>query len=192
MQLTGVTWTGPATDDPEILDRTPRGLARLLEATGGFILHGGALHLRGACRGPDWHSLRAAWEGEAAIHRLWPAVPPEAIPFAEDCVGDQFLLLDGAVLRLSAETGELSPMAPAFEPFLEGACADPLGYLDAEPLAALVRERNDPGALAPGQLISVWPPFCTEQSAEGVSLRAVESLQRRRFLADFAAALDDG
>lgn len=64
MELHGVTWLGGATDDPQTLARLPRPLAAVIEATGGFILHGGALHLRGACRAPDWHALRGAWEGE--------------------------------------------------------------------------------------------------------------------------------
>ncbi len=43
--------------------------------------------------------------------------------------------------------------------------------------------------LSPGQLLSVYPPFCTAEAAQGVDLRAVPSLERLDFLADLARQL---
>ena len=47
-------------DDATLLRVLPAQLADVLRQVNGFILHGGAFHLRGACSGPLWHSLRAA------------------------------------------------------------------------------------------------------------------------------------
>lgn len=75
--------------------------------------------------------------------------------------------------------------------FLAAACGDPMDFLGAQPLAQLIRDAgNAPEALAPGKLISVWPPFVAEESAGGnVSLRPVPALELRRFHADFAASI---
>ena len=68
VKLDGVTWKGPKIDDKEILKDLPAALRELLDCVNGFVLHGGALHIRGACMAPDWHSLRTAWQGEVAMH----------------------------------------------------------------------------------------------------------------------------
>src|SRR5688500_691944 len=106
MQLEHVTFTGPPIDDEEILARLPASLAGILRQLTGFIQNHDGLHVRGACREPAWHSLRDAWLGEQAFHRLYPDVRPDDVPFAEDCLGDQFLLREGRVWRLYGETGE--------------------------------------------------------------------------------------
>lgn len=49
--------------------------------------------------------------------------------------------------------------------------------------------RAEGGSLAPGQLLSVYPPFCTKESADGVSLAAVPATDRPGFLAEFARQL---
>src|SRR5436190_17613681 len=101
MNLADVTWKGPAVDDLELFRRLPGELVRLLQQQNGFIQYHGGLHVRGACRTPQWHSLRAAWLGKNAFHRFYPDLTPEDIPFAEDCLGDQFLLREKDVWRLS-------------------------------------------------------------------------------------------
>ena len=83
----------------------------ILSDANGFILHEGALHVRGVSFAPEWHSLRAAWRGPSAFHTLYESVLSTDIPFAQDQVGDQFLLRDGRVLRVSAETGEVDALA---------------------------------------------------------------------------------
>lgn len=88
MQLAHVTFVGPPIDDRDLLSNLPKNLADLLEQINGFIQFHGGLHLRGVCRKPVWHSLRAAWLGKHAFHRLYPeVVEPEDIPFAEDAWG---------------------------------------------------------------------------------------------------------
>lgn len=188
MHLTHVTYAGPPIDDVEILTRLPKGLAGLLQQLNGFIQFHGGLHVRGACLAPAWHSLRDAWLGENAFHRLYPEVEPADIPFAQDCLGDQFLLREQQVWRLLGETGELEALAVSFREFLEQAQADPVEYLS---LAPLLKFQEDGGTLEAGQQLSAYPPFCMDQSAQGVHLAAVPAEERRRFLANLAAQIRD-
>ena len=186
--LDHVTFVGPPIDDGEILGKIPAGLAGLLQQLNGFIQFHGGLHVRGACRQPSWHSLRDAWVEVHGFHNLYPAVHLDDIPFAEDCLGDQFILRDGRVLRLLAETGELQALDLDLAGFLHAVEADPIEFLSLQPLLQFQR---DGGALEPGQLLAAYPPFCTEQSADGVHLAAIPADERRRFLADLAAQIHD-
>ncbi|HEX2207836.1 MAG TPA: hypothetical protein VHG93_09135 [Longimicrobium sp.] len=192
MELTGISWLGPPADDLELLAELPSELLGVLSAVNGFVLYGGALHVRGAVHEPAWHSLRASWRGPLALANLYPAITPDDVPFGQDCVGDQFLLRQGTVARLAAETGEVEPLGmPLFE-FLERACADPTGFLGAHPL---IQHLNDAGELQPGMLLHAYPPFCTQQASEGVSLRAVPAEELIRFHAVLArqmAAIPEG
>src|SRR5262249_50069797 len=112
---------------------------------------------RGACREPAWHSLRDAWFGEAAFHRLYPGVQAEDIPFAEDCMGDQFLLRGGQVWRLAGETGEIASMGVSLGEFLHSTQADPVEHLSLHPL---LQFQEEGGTLEPGHLLSRRTRFC--------------------------------
>lgn len=179
-----ISFVGPEPDDPDVLLRLSPEHRELLRELNGFVAFGGGLHLRGACREPAWHSLRHAWLGEAALHRAYPALHADDVPFAEDAVGDQYVLRDGQVYRLLAETGELEPRDADLPEFLSDAIADPDDYLGLQPLRQFEAEG---GRLAPGELLNVYPPFCTAESAEGVTLRAVPAAERLAFLARLAA-----
>lgn len=182
--LADLTFVGPPADDEAVLARVPVALAALLRKTNGFVAFGGGLHLRGACREPAWHSLAAAWEGPDALHRLFDEVEPEDVPFAEDAMGDQFLLRRGTVHALRAETGDIESMDADLAGFLSAACEDPACYLEMEPL---LRFRREGGRLEPGQLLSAYPPFALAVSGNAsVSLRAIPARDRMGFLADFA------
>jgi hypothetical protein len=166
----------------------PTNLAGLLRQINGFIQFHGGLHVRGACQQPAWHSLRDAWDSGSAFHRLYPEVRTEDVPFAEDCMGDQFLLRDGRVCKLAAETGEIEALDVGLGGFFEGVAADPVEFLSLHPL---LQFQQDGGNLEPGQLLAAFPPFCTKESADGVSLAAITAEERRRFLANLAAQLRD-
>ena len=185
-RLRNVTYRGPLSDDKALLPELPMDLANTLASINGFVQFDGGIHVRGICTFPEWHSLRAAWLGASAFHAMYTNVRGSDIPFAQDCVGDQFLLREGAVWRLSAETGELQPRAPDLNTFLNNANSDPVGYLSLEPLLRLQAEGV---RLEPGELIHVYPPFCTKEAAQGVSVRAVPALEVINFHAEFAAAL---
>ncbi|MDZ4288174.1 MAG: hypothetical protein U0984_09455 [Prosthecobacter sp.] len=161
MNLPVITWKGEGIDDIEILPNLPHNLLNLLAETNGFILHSGALHVRGATTAPDWHSLRAAWHGTHAFHILYEAVQSSDIPFAQDQVGDQFLTRDCTILRLEAETGEIEPVNDSLEDFFDRVRSDISGFLNV----------GLSHTMEPGQLLRAVPPFCLQGSADKVSLR---------------------
>ncbi len=186
MELRNLTYQGPPIDDPATLHRLPADYRGLLEQINGFIQFGGGLHIRGACTDPTWHALAPVWSGPHAFSTRYRSVAPSDIPFGQDALGDQFLLRDGLVYRLAAETGELEALDRGLFAFLEAAQADPVEYLALQPL---LRYQREGGALRPGELLSVYPPFCTAESASGVSLRPVPAMERIAFLADLSEQL---
>ena len=180
MNISSITWQGESIDDVELLRELPPELVRILAKTNGFILHDGALHFRGASLSPDWHSLRTALHGESAFHMLYDCVRTTDIPFAQDQVGDQFLLRDGAVLRLSAETGEIESLAVSLDDFIRR-LDDIEGFLN-------VGLRH---TMQPGQLLLAHPPFCLQGSGAGVALKPVPASEVILFHADIARQIHD-
>ena len=162
-------------------------LRALLERINGYIQFAGGLHIRGACLAPSWHSLRRAWEGEEAFYRHYEAVLKEDIPFGQDCVGDQFLLRSNSIIKLHAETGDTEELGITFTAFLEAVQHDPVEMLSLYPLLQF-REQNR--RLLPGELLSVYPPFCTEEAAGGVQLDAIRAEDRLSFLFDLSKRLN--
>jgi hypothetical protein len=181
-------YRGPPIDDNDILTRLPVEYRRLLETINGYVAYSGGLHVRGACTSPAWHSLGAAWCGDDAIHRLFPAVAPEDLPFGQDALGDQFVWRDGFVWKLDAETGDLKPLMMTLPEFDAAARADPDKFLALGPLREFQAQG---GNLEPGQLLSVIPPFVFKESAASVSYRAVPVLDRLKFLSQLACELRD-
>jgi len=120
MSFSDITWRGESSDDIEILAGLPQELVALLTEVNGFILHSGALHVRGASLSPDWHSLRNACDGAGAFHRLYEEVSEADIPFAQDQTGDQFLIREGRIYRLEAETGSVQALCDSLSQFLLG------------------------------------------------------------------------
>jgi hypothetical protein len=182
LQLDGVTFVGPAWrgGDPALLERLPARLRTLLEQVNGFVAFRGGLHVRGMCSGPVWHSLEAAWTGPFAIHRLFPTVLPDDVPFAQDCMGDQFLLREGRVLRLMAELGELEAVGKMdLVDFLHTAKVHPLETLQLQPLQRFEAEGQ---TLRPGELLAASPSFSSADAARGVQLRAMAMRERLELL----------
>ncbi len=169
----GRTYPGAPLDDLDILDRIPVEYAQLLALGNGFVAFGGALHVRGACSAPAWHSLRVAMEGREALHERFPAVVPGDTPFGQDALGNQFLLRGGAVHRLRAADGAvnvLEHLAPDLTAFLTTCLEEPAALL---PLDAVAELHAAGSRLAPGELIATT----------GGVLRAVPALERIRELA---------
>jgi len=181
-------FVGPPIDDAPILERLPPEYRNLLARTNGYVAYHGGLHVRGACLAPPWHSLRTAWDGERALHRLYPAIAPADVPFAEDALGDQYILRAGVVHRLSGETGELEALGVDLATFDAAVRADPVEYLNLGPLEAF---RAEGGALQPGELLSVYPPYCVDAGDHLRSFRAIPAADRLGFLASLAAQLRD-
>jgi hypothetical protein len=183
MEQSNPTYAGSEITDTEILDRVPEDYRRLLHQTNGFILFDGGLHVRGAVLAPEWHALRKVWLGDSALHKLFPAIEETDVPFAQDCLGDQFVLRAGMVHKLDAEIGDVESLRMSLDTFLSHAQGNPVEFLSLQPLLQFMSEG---GKLKPGQLLSVYPPFITKESADGVSLRAISMYDRLGFLADFA------
>ena len=190
LDLGSVTFEGPRL--AAYPTHLPAELADLLLMTNGAVVLSGGLHVRGVVAEPEWHSVDDAKDGPAAFHKRYVGVEPHDVPFAQDCVGDQFLLRDGSVFKLSSETGEVEDFARSLTHFFEGVRSDPVEYLSLQPLVVFSR---DGGKLRPGQLIDVFPPFCAAESRYGVSMRAISARDRLGSLADLAdqlADIDDG
>jgi hypothetical protein len=187
MDLTEVSFSGPPFEENSpVLQALPHNLVALLRQINGFIQFRGGLHVRGLCAEPTWHALEAVMRGERALFRHYPAIRETDVPFGQDCVADQFLLREGIVHKLQAETGALESLGLNLPGFFSAAEADPVGFLAMQPLLQFEREG---GSLGPGNVLHVYPPFCTEESGKGVSLRAVGVEEALAFLATFSRQL---
>jgi hypothetical protein len=199
-ELKNVVWQGPEISDPEILGDLPEELQWLLGSINGFIQFAGGLHVRGACVTPQWHSLRECWRGEQALHHTYQQLKPEDIPFAQDYLGNQFLLRGDEVLRLSGETGALATPLKGIFAVQAGTVTQtpavsldiflmfPQRYPQSLGLELLDRFREDGGSLEAGQLLHAYPPLCSKEARQGVgiAMKAVPVEERLAFLAKTA------
>jgi len=188
MKFSDVTYLGPRLTDFSTLKRLPAPYAAMLIEENGLIAFRGGFHLRGICDSPPWHSLAAVWTGDYALHRLFPVIRETDVPFAQDCMGDQFILRDGIVHHLAAESGELSSDGTSLEQFIERMQAAPMEFLVLQPLLQFEIEG---GSLQPGQSLGAYPPFVTLESGKRVSLSPIPMLERIAFLAEFARQIAD-
>lgn len=193
MELGHITFKGtPYVASAEVERLLPQNLISLLKQLNGFVQYGGGLHVRGVCEEPGWHSLISVMSGPQALHRLYPSVLESDVPFAQDCMADQYILRSGVVHKLHAEVGDVESLGVGLGAFFESAGSNPVEFLGMEPLLQLQR---DGSCLQPGEVIHAYPPFCTKEAANGVSLKAVRIDEALRFLADFSsqvAKIEDG
>lgn len=176
MNIPGMTWRGESPDDIEILRGLPSDLTALLADVNGFILHSGALHVRGASLNPAWHSLRNACHGPEAFHHLYDDVRATDIPFGQDQFGNQFLVRQDRIYQLEAETGSVQPFCESLSQFMAKVEQDIEGFLKV----GLGHE------LEPGRLWFAFPPFVIDSGPKGPSLKACAVGEVIRFHADFA------
>lgn len=192
MNFAESAYLGPNEYDFNVLNRLPKELSVLLLRNNGLILYQGGFHLRGACVTPDWHSLGKVWAGDFALHKLFHKVEESDIPFAQDCFGNQFILRDDAVYRLISEEGRLVNLDTDLQTFFVRSQDDPENFLS---LDLWFRFQKGGGRLPPGQLLNVYPPLCTQESTQGVSITPVPMFERIIFLsklANFIASLPEG
>jgi len=192
-ELNGVVFRGaPRSPDATRPAEVPSSLWGLLGQINGFVAFRGGLHVRGWCDEPSWHSLDRYWRGEAAIESSWAGLFETDLPFGEDCMGDQFLLREDRVHRLSGETGEIEATGQGLNEFLDAVCADPVESLRLEPLLRFEQEGSD---LEPGRLLMAYPPFCTKEGGADSSIRSVPTDDLHGYLSTLArdiANLADG
>jgi len=182
MELSDVTFQGPPVDDMELFPLLRPKLRALLEQINGFIQFGGGLHVRGACRYPEWHSLRRAWMGKEALHQFYRTITATDVPFGQDFLGNQFLMRGDHVIKLLGETGEVEELGLPLLDFIEAAQADPDTVLNLEPLRLFQQQG---GSLDPGELLQAEPPLCTQEADDGVGLTPVPVDEQLAFLRQF-------
>ncbi len=188
MTLQGVTYQGPELGTPRKLENLPGDLIEILWQINGFVAYAGGLHVRGVTDEPAWHSLERYWSGEMALHELFRDVEPHDAPFGQDFLGNQFLLRDGGVFRLSAETGRVVALGVDLPHFLDECRKAPVEYLQLQRLAQFHQEN---GSLEPGALVHVMPPLVMRESSSEASMRAVPADDAIAFLANFARQVQD-
>ncbi|MCA9512003.1 MAG: hypothetical protein KC560_14930, partial [Myxococcales bacterium] len=105
-----LVYRGPAERDEALLARLPGALRAIVGRHNGCVWLDGALHVRGACDAPRWHSLRVAWESLDGVVATTPALEATDIPFARTTFGDELALRGRDVVRVLAETGALEPL----------------------------------------------------------------------------------
>jgi len=164
-------------------DSLPQRLQEELEKSNGYVIWGGGFHLRGICSEPLWHSLEDLCFGEWALFELFEEIQEGDIPFAQDCMGDQFIWRDGHVFRLYAEAGELEDLSMTLDVFFDTLHTDHESLLDLEVLE-IVRESEN--SLKPGEVLIANPPFVMEESENGVKLEALTCLEALKYYAELA------
>lgn len=174
------TWTGPAIDDQATLEACPPELQHFLKQCNGFILFSGGLHVRGTCHTPEWHSLSRVWRGDDALSELYDSVEPTDVPFAQDCMGDQFLLREGRVIQLVAEEDTPHDLNLSLDEFFGECIANPENFLSF----------SFQRPLQPGEVFFAYPPFVMKSDTPA-SLRPVPTLQALHVHASIAKQLRD-
>jgi len=180
-KLSNITWQAGGSTDTAMLNALPTGLRELTSATGGFIIHHGAIHFRGCTLEPKWNSIRELYWGDASLKMKYPAMELDDIPFAHDQFGDFYLWRDSEIFRLDSETGGVNRFEHSLDLFLEGIEANIKDYLNV----SLDRP------LEPGRAFHAYPPFCSVEAAEGVTWRDVPVEELIEFHADFARQIRD-
>ena len=179
MRLQNIIYSGTSVLDIMTLAKLPQELKEFLRGQNGVIAFNGGLHIRSCSDDPAWNSLKEYWTGDKGLFKTYRSLASTDIPFGQDCVGDQFFLRGSDVFRLSSETGDIENLQVGFGTFLRLANEDPDEYLMLGPLRQF---ENNGQSLKPGELLSVFPLFCMEESKNGISVRNIPTEERIDFL----------
>ncbi|HYG39070.1 MAG TPA: hypothetical protein VD908_10635 [Cytophagales bacterium] len=174
MKLIGITYRGPEMDDIGTFNALPSDLKVFIKEANGLIAFKGGLHIRGCCKEPLWHSINEVWTGKSAFWKNYPDILDIDVPFAQDCMGDQFLIRGSKVIKLNCENGEVTELQMQLWNFFEEIEKDPILFLGMHPL---IQFEMEGGKLEPGNLLSAYPPFCINQTGE-VTLKEMPVLER--------------
>ncbi len=176
-ELRGINYQSDQIEDPETYDLLPTDVKQLVEDLKGVVAYQGGLHIRGCVRDPQWHSLYDAWKGDNAYHKYYSELRATDIPFAEDCLGDQYFWRLGTVWSLMCETGDVEDTELDVFEFLDAIVADPIEFLSMEPLIVYL-EQNEP--LEAQQTLHVEPSFLTE--SDHYEFKPVDRIEQRKYL----------
>ncbi len=170
-EISGLIYQGPPFHSGELdsID-LPSDLTTILKQGNGFVCLYGGLHVRGLCSDPEWHALSAVSQGPRALQNHYEAISEKDIAFAEDCFGDQFVLRNGQVHRLYAETGQLCALSLGLTEFFERMTDDTSDFLD---LPEFLHNWYVEGRLTPNRAVHVYPPFCMENTSDDYSFKPI-------------------
>jgi hypothetical protein len=154
MKLIGITYKNTSIDDGGTFRSLPKVLQQFLQQVNGIIAYKGGIHFRGCCVEPTWHSIQEAWNGKLAFWKNYSDILDIDIPFAQDCMGDQFLLRGEKVIKLHSETAQVEFLNIDFIGFLDEIEKDPVTFLGMHPIIQFEMEGK---SLEPGNLLNSSP-----------------------------------
>lgn len=163
IEFKGVTYINHEIQDTELFDELPADLKAFYTDINGLVAYNGGFQMRGCGTGPSWNSLEDAWKGDQAFYHTYKNLRSTDIPFAQDCLGDQFIYRSGSIWHLLTETGELDDLELDFDEFIDEVIEDPVDFLALYPLIEFIESGNE---LKPGELLVPNIPFSVETEEE--------------------------
>lgn len=180
-EFNDITYIGQEIDDFNTLEILPEYLRHFFANQNGLIAYHGGFHIRGCVINPLWHSLGYVWFGDLNLSNLFDCISQNDIPIAQDCFGDQYLIRDNSIIRLSAEIGDLEFLNLHFHDFLKKVQVDPISMLNIENIEQF--------KLKNGQLLSVFPPFSINTESTQM-IRPIDFEQRIRYLSQLSKKIN--
>jgi hypothetical protein len=159
VEFKGIIYINHEILDEETYELLPKEMQAFYDEVNGLVAYNGGFQIRGVGTGPSWNSLDEAWKGENAFHKTYKNLSPDDIPFAQDCMGDQYVFKAGSVWHLLTETGELDDLELEFDEFIDEVIEDPIEFLALYPLIEYMESGKE---LEPGELLVPSIPFSVE------------------------------
>lgn len=163
VEFKGITYINHACDYPDMIDALPDEMRAFYKEINGLVAYNGGFQIRGCGTSPSWNSLEDAWKGPHALHKTYPNLSEEDIPFGQDCLGDQYVFKAGSVWQLLTETGDLDDLELEFDEFIDEVIEDPVEFLALYPLLEFIDSGNE---LKPGELLVPSIPFSMDTEEE--------------------------
>jgi hypothetical protein len=178
MRFEGIIYENHKITDFVTFEKLTDELQNLLKNYNGVTcLHGG-FQIRGCVNEPKWISLEEIWTGKSSLYKIYDLLLENDIPFGQDCFGDQFLLRNNEVIKLSAETGEVEFLSVSLAEFLTKIEDNAIEFLNIPSFDRFIGLGIE---LLPGQMINVYPPFALNMGGNR-SFRAVSAIEQIDFL----------
>lgn len=181
VEFKGIIYMNQECDNPELVDNLPLEMKAFYKEVNGLVAYNGGFQIRQIGTGPTWNSLENYWTGENALHKIYSNLSPDDIPFAQDCMGDQYVFRGGSVWQLLTETGDLDDLELEFDEFIDEVIEDPVEFLALYPLIDFLDAGKE---LEVGQLLVPNIPF-SEETENEYTFTTASSPERLKWLADY-------
>lgn len=181
VEFKGIIYLNHEMDGTETFELLPTDMQAFYKEVNGLVAYNGGFQIRGCGTAPSWNSLDEVWKGTNAFHTIYPNVRPEDIPFAQDCLGDQYIYRAGSIWHLLSETGELDDLELDFDEFIDEVIEDPIEFLALHPLIEFMESGKE---LEINQLLQPSVPFTKETDEEYV-LETKSVAERLNWLANY-------